>query len=109
MLEFSLTIRKAKRQVKDVALQRCPDVRVFSRKGAIKISPGYLAFWIATKTDADAEMLRGDASFLPALRNALLAAGYPVDAVPYVRFPVESQETVDRDYNGNWNEAMEMP
>jgi hypothetical protein len=36
------------------------------------------------------------------LRSALLAVGYPEDAVPKVGFAFESQETVDRDYNGNW-------
>ena len=36
-------------------------------------------------------------------------AGCPTDTVPVVHFAVESQETVDRDYGGSWNERNRMP
>ena len=106
---FWPTIRRAKRHLRATALQRCENVRVIVRQGPPDISARYIWFFIATNTDAEAHKLREDASFLPALRAGLLAAGFPADAVPYVHLLVESQETVDRDYNGDWNEAMEMP
>ena len=39
----------------------------------------------------------------------ILRVGYPADAVPFVHFRIESQETVDRDYGGSWVEESEMP
>ncbi len=38
-------------------------------------------------------------------RAALYAAGYSSDVVPTARFRVESRETLDRNYGGNWWEA----
>ena len=35
-------------------------------------------------------------------RRALSVAGYPPDAIVEVGFAFESQQTVDRDYGGNW-------
>ena len=74
-----------------------------------RIDPRYLTFWIATKTDRERDQLRRDAGLPQELRDALLRAGYLPDAVPMVHFLIESQETVDRDYGGNWYEAKEMP
>lgn len=39
----------------------------------------------------------------------MLQTGYPPAVVPFVKFRSESEETVDRDYGGNWAEANEMP
>jgi len=109
MAPLWLTIRKAKRLVREAALQRCPDARLFFRSGATDVSPRHVVFLIATKTDAQAQMLREDTSFLPALRDALTGAGYPPEAIPHIHFPVDSQERVDREHNGNWSEAIELP
>ena len=102
-------IRRARRGVREVALQRCTDSRVLVRHGHTASSAHNVTFFIATNTETDAQKLREDKTFYPALKSALLAAGYPVDAAQYVHFPVDSQERVDRDHNGDWNEAMEKP
>jgi hypothetical protein len=46
--------------------------------------------------------MRAAPELVPEFRRALSAAGYPSAAVPEVGFAFESQQTVDRDYAGNW-------
>lgn len=101
-------IRRARRQVEQIARQTCA-VRVFSRQAASRTAPRRLAIWIATATDKDRDRLLQDSSLHDRLAHALIEVGYPADAVPRVRFVVQSQETVDREYGGNWAEAAEMP
>lgn len=53
--------------------------------------------------------MRGEPQLYQRLTGVLLRVGYPADAVPFVPFRIESQETVDRDYGGSWAEESEMP
>jgi hypothetical protein len=43
---------------------------------------------------------------IEAFRQALLDAGYPPVAIPEIGFEFESEETVRRDYRGNWFHRM---
>lgn len=108
-LSLGRTISRAVDQITEIARRRSLDTEVFVRRGAIKIAPQHLAFWIATKTDDERDRLRSDPDLLPELHKALIDAGYPSESVRLVHFLVESQETVDREYGGSWSEAMEMP
>lgn len=54
------------------------------------------------KTDHDRDLLRSNQSLIADFCNALFEVGYPADAIPYVAFAFEAQETVDRDYAGSW-------
>jgi hypothetical protein len=92
-----------------IARQHCPEAQVMKKEGATWIDAALLAFYIARKTDDERDRLCLDTSLLQELRHALLDVGYPPSSVPFVRFFIESQETVNRDYGGNWHEAMEMP
>jgi hypothetical protein len=66
-------------------------------------------FLIATPTDNERDLLRQAPDTHQQFCDALLRAGYPQEAVSGVHFRIESQETVDRDYGGSWDEATEMP
>jgi hypothetical protein len=53
--------------------------------------------------------MRGESQLYQQLSGVLLHVGYPADAVPFVHFRIESQETVDRDYGGSWVDESELP
>src|SRR5262245_50149697 len=94
-------IRKAENGVLALARARFPSCKVFSI-GAVDIDPKRLAIWITTDTDAQRDALRGDAGFQLGLRSVLREVRYPEAAIGEVGFAVESEETVQRDCEGNW-------
>jgi len=94
-------IRRAKRGIKELARQRCPNAKVFTF-GATHLDPRLLAIWVTTKTDKERDDLANDVDLHEHLRAVLLQAGYPPEAVPHIGFAFESQQTVDRDFAGNW-------
>jgi len=108
-LRLWLTIRRAKQQIKKLARERCPNANVFSKQGSASIEHQPLAIFITTATDEESSRLRDDPSLYNQLCDAMRQAGYPAPAIPFVKFRIESQETVDRDYGGSWAEAIEMP
>jgi hypothetical protein len=85
--------------------ERCPKAKV-CHYGVPYINPRHLAFVILTPADKDRDDLRNDASLEPALRSTLVPNGYPPDAAPLVGFRFESEETIKRDFGGNWYHAM---
>jgi hypothetical protein len=72
-------------------------------------TPWHLSFRVATTTDKERDRMRGEPNLYQQFCNALIQAGYPSDVIPSVHFRIESQETVDRDYGGSWQEENEMP
>src|SRR4051794_24018756 len=70
--------------------------------GAYYIHPSHLAVAVRVRTDGDRAALNSDLSFIPALRTELAAVNYPAAGREGVKFDIESQETVDRDFNGSW-------
>jgi hypothetical protein len=77
------------------------DFRV-SSFGATSIDPRHLCICIDVKSDDMRNRLQEDQALIDQLRQALLTCGYPAESVPLVGFSIESQETVDRDFGGNW-------
>jgi hypothetical protein len=96
-----LSIWRAKYRIRRIARRYCPHAKVFTL-GAVWLSPRNLAFWITTKTDAERDSMRTAPNLISGFRQALLDAGYPTTAVADVGFEFEAQQTVDREYNGNW-------
>jgi len=70
--------------------------------GATDLGPENLAIWITTETDAQRDALLGDALYQRQFRQILAEVGYPAEAISQVGLAIESQETVDRDYEGSW-------
>ena len=92
-----LTLIRARRAIRAL----CPGTKVISF-GATDIDPQYLAIWIKTRTDERRDQLARNPILIEQIREALLKVGYPPVAVPKVLINFESQETVDRDYKGQW-------
>ena len=70
--------------------------------GAYYIDPKYLVFVVGVETDAIKSVLKSNDSFCVSMKNLLKRFNWPVHARSDVVFDVESQETVDRENNGNW-------
>jgi hypothetical protein len=102
-------IRRARREIGKIARQRVSNAEVFRSQGATAINPGHLSFGIRVRTDLARDSLSADPEIHKLFRDALAKAGYPTDTIPVVRFGIQSQETVDRDYGGSWREAGQMP
>ncbi len=100
-LRLRLKIWKARRLVASTARERGEVTRVFSF-GAFYIAPRHLAVVIVTPTDAERDKLTGQEDLIPNFRAIFSRVGYPSEAIPLIAFVFESQETVDRDYGGNW-------
>ena len=84
-----------------LARARCECAKAFSI-GAVDIDPKLLAVWITTETDAQRDALAADPALKAALVAVLHAVGYPEAAIPEVIFTYESQETVAREFGGDW-------
>ena len=99
-----LPIYRARGLIRVMARQRVPTADVISMQGATSISPRYLSFSIKTTTDRERDLLRNDPEIINDFRKALRVARYPEEAIELVKLGVESQETIDREHAGNWNE-----
>ena len=70
--------------------------------GAYDIDPKHLVFVVGVPSDQERDSLRNNKSFLAETKSLLVRFNWPASARDYVHFDIESQETVDRDNNGNW-------
>jgi hypothetical protein len=82
-------------------------VQTFAKQGVVRVEP-VIAFsppfdywlWLGTTTDHERDQLRSNGGV--AVRLAELTRLYgPADGA-FEGFTVESQETVDREYEGSW-------
>lgn len=70
--------------------------------GAYEIDPKYLVFWVCVETDKMKFKLKSDIQLLSELRQFLIKHNYPIESVESVIIDIESQETVNRESDGNW-------
>jgi hypothetical protein len=107
MIRRWIRIRRAKREIVRLLSQRAPNARVINEPGASLINIERMSYVIATDTDRQAETLRRDyPNLYTLLCEAMMRVGYPEEAVAKLRFPIESQETVDREFGGSWQRAL---
>jgi hypothetical protein len=69
--------------------------------GATDIDPRHLVICVCVATDQERTELV-NAGIAARVRLWLKEEGYPAEAIQGVGVSVDSQETVDRDWNGNW-------
>jgi hypothetical protein len=70
--------------------------------GAYFIHPKHLVFVVGVQTDIEKEKIKSDPDFNTAMKRLLVKFNWPEKARDNVVFDVESQETVNRENNGNW-------
>lgn len=71
------------------------------RIGPISIDKPSWSCWVVTNTDKERDGLATDGALKARLNAAADEAGFAPDS-----FSFQSQETVNRDYNGSWFNAM---
>ena len=107
MIRRWIRTRRAKREIVRLLWQRLPNVRVISTPGGSLFNIERMSYVIATDTDSQAESLRQDyPNLYSQLCQAMIRVGYPEAAVAKMMFPIESQETVDREFGGSWQQAL---
>ena len=70
--------------------------------GAVHLSPANLAVFLIVDTDSQRDQIKALPDLDARFREALSTAGYPRDSVYHPHLAVESEETVQRDWAGNW-------
>lgn len=71
--------------------------------GAYDIDPKNLVFWICVRTDSEKIRLESDIELIKILKELLVKYDYPEEARAFVHIGFESQETVDRESEGDWH------
>jgi hypothetical protein len=94
-------ILKIKSDIKKLIAANCHERYRVDWYGAYHIHPKYLVFWICVETDEMKIKLSEMPDLHSQLRDLLISNDYPIDARESVSIGFESQETVDRESNGN--------
>ena len=103
--ELEAKVLEAERVALEAVRETIPLASAF-HFGAYHIDPQHMAFWIMTETDAERDAVLTEGVADAAFRRALAERGYPRKAIPLITVTAESQETVDRDFGGNWWHAV---
>jgi len=91
---------KAEEAVLDVVRALVPTASL-QRIGPIDINGPSWSCWVITQTDSERDRLASDRALERRLFQVATDAGFAPDS-----FTFQSQETVDRDLNGSWFNAM---
>ena len=94
------TVIRAETAILDIVQQVVPTARLM-RIGPIDINGPSWSCWVVTDRDNERDALAGDSALRATLNEAAVRAGFAPDS-----FTFQSQETVDRDYEGSWFYAM---
>jgi hypothetical protein len=65
-----------------------------------------IAIWLCTSTDTQRDEFPRSNPYLDEVRTVLLASGFTPDELEDLMTVAQSQETVDRDYDGSWFYAL---
>jgi hypothetical protein len=101
---LSPTIHRVRANVRAILSQEHPLASV-SSYGATELDPRNFTVTIDVRYDRERDEIRRDPLLRDRFRQALVDADYPASAIARVQFDVQSQQTVDRDFGGNWYQA----
>jgi hypothetical protein len=101
-IRLRLSIWLAKIRIHRVAKEHGVTPKFIWWIGAIDLDPKHLVFWIAADRDSERDELLADQTFRSDCIDAIIATGYPPDAARFTGIAIESQQTVDREFGGNW-------
>ncbi len=74
--------------------------------GEYDIDARLLVMVVQTATDEEREKLKSRPQFIQALKELPAKHSWPDEACADVVFEIESQQTVDRDFAGNWQQRF---
>jgi len=109
-----LWVERAGRDVWAALERATPEiVRTLTSEGVIGaeyvvgfVHPFSVHVWLVTATDAEKEALGSDDPYLSEVTSTVLASGFPAEHAMIDGTVAQSQETVDRDYEGSWFYAL---
>ncbi len=102
MDKLKTKIESIKKDIKNLTSKFCDEKFSVAYYGAFDIDPKYLVYWICVQTDKVKHDLENNEFLRNDLRELLDKNDYPIDSRKHVAIGFESQETVDRESNGNW-------
>jgi hypothetical protein len=70
--------------------------------GAYDVDPRLLVYVVQVATDAERDKLKDRPTLAESLKELPAKSGWPSSACEDVTFHIESQQTVDRENEGNW-------
>lgn len=95
-------IMDIKDEMKKVVSGYCNENFWIEYYGAYEIHPKNLVYWICVNSDTMKLSLRNNAELVNKLKRILVKFDYPKEGISYVGIDFESQETVNRESNGDW-------
>ncbi|MCX8525026.1 hypothetical protein OF897_13990 [Chryseobacterium formosus] len=109
IFKFLYSKNNIKRKILDIKDEMRKEVSSFTSEkvrvdyfGAYDINPKNLVFWICIESDKEKNKLKNDTLLMNMLKNLLIKYNYPRSAIELIFIDFQSQETIDREYAGNW-------
>jgi len=88
--------------IKNIVTNYCDEKIWIMRYGAYDIDPKYLVIWVCVVSDCMKHKLQSNNELKKSIDLIFKKHGYPEQAMSKVKVGFESQETVDRESEGDW-------